>query len=94
MPQSPIGIVFSDKATQHTVGILDRFDQRERGAGLRVRGDVLETGAERWRGPESVATRAFERNVDARDLIEVVEDDERRRLSGERHAAQIGRAHV
>jgi hypothetical protein len=51
-----------------------RLDQAERAAMPVVDGDVLETRSQARRGQELVADPALEGEIDARHLIEVVED--------------------
>ena len=54
-----------------------------------VDGDVLETRSQARRGQEPVAGPALEGEIDARDLIEVVEDHQCRRVVDQRDPAGL-----
>src|SRR5688572_12378650 len=82
-------IVFGDEAAERAVAILDRLDQAERRSPRDVGGNVLESCSEGWRVPDAVAPRSLERDVNACDLIEVVEGHQRRRVVDERDAAGL-----
>src|SRR6185436_3606628 len=51
--------------------------------------NILESRSQGWRGPEEIAPRRLERDVEARDLIEAVEDDQRCRIVEERDATRL-----
>src|SRR5258707_13213399 len=82
-------VVLGDEATEEPVEVLHRLDQAERAAMPVVDGDVLETRSQARRGQEPVAGSALEGEVDARHLIEVVEDHQCRRVVDQRDPAGL-----
>ena len=82
-------VVLRDEAAEEPVEVLHRLDQAEHAAMPVVDGDVLETRSQARRGQEPVAGPALEGEIDASDLIEVVEDHQRRRVVDQRDAAGL-----
>src|SRR5262245_47233427 len=80
-------VVLSNEAAEKPVEVLHRFDQAEHAAMPVVDGDVLETRSQARRGQEPVAGPALEGEIDARNLIEVVEDHQRRLVIDQRDSA-------
>ena len=71
-------VVLGDEAMEDPVEVLQRLDQAEEATMPGVDGDVLETRSQARRGQKPVAVPALEGEIDASDLIEVVEDHQRR----------------
>ena len=82
-------VVLGDEAAEEPVEVLQRLDQTEGAAMPVVDGDVLETRSQARRGQEPVAVSALEGEIDARDLIEVVEDHQCRRVVDQRDPAGL-----
>ena len=82
-----IRVVFGDEAEHGSVHILQRLDQAEHVAALLVDGDVFETQSQARRGNELVGLPTFEGEIDSRNPVEVVEDDQRRRVIDQRDPA-------
>src|SRR6516164_9595988 len=76
----PRGIILGDEAVERPVKVLERFDQAEDMAVPVINGYVLKPRSQTWRGHQSVGVLFLERKIDACDLIEIVEDHERRRV--------------
>ena len=87
--ETGLTIVLGDEASEHAVEILQRFNQTEGVAMLAVDGDVLETRSQARRGQEPVAVAVLEREIDARDVIQVVEDHQRCAVVQQRDAAGL-----
>ena len=82
-------VVLGDEAAEEPVEVLHRLDKAERAAIPEIDGDVLETRSQARRGQEPVAGPALEGEIDPRDLIEVVEDHQRRRVIDQRDPAGL-----
>ena len=82
-------VVLRDEAAEEPVKVIHRLDQTEHAATPIVDGDVLETRSQARRGQELVADPAFEGEIDASDLIEVVEDHQCRRVVDQRDPAGL-----
>jgi hypothetical protein len=83
------GVVLGDEAVEEPVEVLQRLDQTEEATMPGVDGDVLETQSQARRGEKPVAVPALEGEIDTRDLIEVVEDHQCRRVVEQRDPAGL-----
>src|SRR5262245_28993757 len=70
------GIILGHEAAEVPIDVRHGLDQAEDAATPIVNRDVLKTRSQARRGVQAVAAAALKRNVDAGDLIEVVENDE------------------
>lgn len=80
-------VVLGDEAAEKPIEVLHRLDQAEHATVPGVDGDVLETRSQTRRRHEAVAGAALEGEINARNLIEVVEDYQCRLVVDQRNPA-------
>jgi hypothetical protein len=83
------GVVLDDEAPEPPVHVFQRLDQAEDASRLAVHGDLLEAGPGAGREMEPIRPPGLEREVDARDLVEVVEHHQGGRVVEQRDAARL-----